>query len=235
MDFLQATNQSGNGVTNPNKFFRLDVNGTFQIINSAYDNNIFQVDDSGNLVVPQKLQGNYIQFGDGTKQYTANAGSGGDTSQAAFDKANSANVLAQSAFNKANAAYDYANTLASGITTFTQGAYDKANTTATVANSTAVVANIVAAGLVATNTNTAIALAGVTAANSNISFLTGFSQGAYDKANSASGGNLAQAAFDKANVVAAGLVATNTNTAIALAGVEAANSNISFLTGFSYY
>ena len=265
VDFLQATNQSGNGVTNPSKFFRLDVNGTFQIINSAYDNNIFQVDDSGNLIVPQKLQGNYIQFGDGSKQYTANAGSGGGgvSSQDAFNKANSANVLAQAAYNWANAAYDYANTIISGggsdtfardkansANVLAQYAADKANAAFNyantisggsaedsyariVANSTAIVANIVAAGLVSTNTNTAIALAGVAAANSNISFLTGFSQGAYDKANSASGGNLAQAAFDKANVVASGLVATNTNTAIALAGVEAANSNISFLTGFS--
>jgi hypothetical protein len=265
VDFLQATNQSGNGVTNPSKFFRLDVNGTFQIINSAYDNNIFQVDDSGNLIVPQKLQGNYIQFGDGSKQYTANAGSGGGgvSSQDAYNKANSANVLAQAAYNWANAAYDYANTIISGggsdtfardkansANVLAQYAADKANAAFNyantisggsaedsyariVANSTAIVANIVAAGLVSTNTNTAIALAGVAAANSNISFLTGFSQGAYDKANSASGGNLAQAAFDKANVVAAGLVATNTNTAIALAGVAAANSNISFLTAFS--
>jgi hypothetical protein len=264
VDFLQATNLSAN-VTNPSKYFRLDNSGTFQIINSAYDNNIFQVDDSGNLVVPQKLQGNYIQFGDGSKQYTANAGSGGGgvSSQDAFDKANSANVLAQSAFNKANAAYDYANTIISGggsdtfardkansANVLAQYAADKANAAFNyantisggsaedsyariVANSTAIVANIVAAGLVSTNTNTAIALAGVAAANSNISFLTGFSQGAYDKANSASGGNLAQAAFDKANVVAAGLVSTNANVSIALAGVEAANSNISFLTGFS--
>ena len=44
-----------------------------------------------------------------------------------------------------------------------------------VANSTAIVANIVAAGLVSTNTNTAIALAGVTAANANITLLFGLS------------------------------------------------------------
>ena len=114
---------------------------------------------------------------------------------------------------------------------FTAAAYDKANTTATVANSTAVVANIISAGLVSTNTNTAIALAGVAAANSNISFLTGFSQGAYDKANTTA--TVANSTAVVANIVAAGLVATNTNTAIALAGVAAANSNISFLTGFS--
>ena len=90
--------------------------------------------------------------------------------QAAFNKANSANSLAQAAFN-------YANTIVS------DSQID--NVARIVANSTAIVANIVAAGLVATNTNTAIALAGVQASNSNISFLTGFSQGAFDKANSA--------------------------------------------------
>jgi hypothetical protein len=89
-------------------------------------------------------------------------------SQAAFNKANSANSLAQAAFN-------YANTIVS------DSQID--NVARIVANSTAIVANIVAAGLVSTNTNTAIALAGVTAANANILFLTGFSQGAYDKAN----------------------------------------------------
>jgi hypothetical protein len=88
--------------------------------------------------------------------------------QAAFNKANSANSLAQAAFN-------YANTIVS------DSQID--NVARIVANSTAIVANIVAAGLVSTNTNTAIALAGVTAANANILFLTGFSQGAYNKAN----------------------------------------------------
>jgi hypothetical protein len=127
------------------------------------------------------------------------------------------NVAQNANISIAQAGVVAANANISFLTGFSQGAYDKANTTATVANSTAVVANIVAAGLIATNTNTAIALAGVAAANANISFLTGFSQGAYDKAN----------------VAQAGLIATNTNTAIALAGVAAANSNISFLTGFS--
>jgi len=54
--------------------------------------------------------GGYIQFSDGSKQYTANAGSGSfgtdsfarTQANAAFDKANSANVLAQAAFDKAN-------------------------------------------------------------------------------------------------------------------------------------
>ena len=154
----------------------------------------------------------------------ANTISGGNAVDSlARDKANSANVLAQYAADKANAAFAYANTIGGGNSV---DSYARI-----VANSTAVVANIVAAGLVSTNTNTAIALAGVTAANANISFLTGFSQGAYDKANTTA--TVANSTAVVANIVAAGLVATNTNTAIALAGVAAANSNISFLIGFS--
>jgi hypothetical protein len=154
----------------------------------------------------------------------ANTISGGNAVDSlARDKANSANVLAQYAADKANAAFAYANTIGGGNSV---DSYARI-----VANSTAIVANIVAAGLVSTNTNTAIALAGVTAANANISFLTGFSQGAYDKANTTA--TVANSTAIVANVVAAGLVATNTNTAIALAGVAAANSNISFLIGFS--
>ena len=136
--------------------------------------------------------------------------------QAAFNKANSANSLAQAAFN-------YANTIVS------DSQID--NVARIVANSTAIVANIVAAGLVSTNTNTAIALAGVTAANANILFLTGFSQGAYDKANTTA--IVANSTAIVANIVAAGLVATNTNTAIALAGTAVANANITLLFGLS--
>jgi hypothetical protein len=95
------------------------------------------------------------------------------------------NIAQNANISIAQAGVVAANANISFLTGFSQGAYDKANTTATVANSTAVVANIVAAGLVATNTNTAIALAGVAAANSNISFLTGFSQAAFNKANTA--------------------------------------------------
>ena len=71
----------------------------------------------------------------------------------AWSQANAASILAQAAFN-------YANTIVS------DSQID--NVARIVANSTAIVANIVAAGLVSTNTNTAIALAGVTAANANI-------------------------------------------------------------------
>ena len=46
-DFLLATNQGGG--TNPNKSFRLDSLGTFQIINSAYTATIFSLTDGGVL------------------------------------------------------------------------------------------------------------------------------------------------------------------------------------------
>lgn len=76
-DFISANNNSG-GVTNKNKWFRIDSNGKFQIINSAYTANIFDLNDSGYLTVPGGIAtSQYIQFADGSKQYTANAGSGG--------------------------------------------------------------------------------------------------------------------------------------------------------------
>ena len=50
-DFLKATNSS-TGATNPNKSFRLDSAGNFQIINSAYTANLFELSDSGNLNLP---------------------------------------------------------------------------------------------------------------------------------------------------------------------------------------
>ena len=76
-DFLTANNISA-GTTNRNKWFRVDSNGKFQIINSAYTTNIFDLNDSGYLTVPGGIAtSQYIQFADGSKQYTANAGSGG--------------------------------------------------------------------------------------------------------------------------------------------------------------
>ena len=72
-DFIAANNRS-TGTTNPNKFFRIDSNGTFQIINSAYTNNLFNLNDSGYLTVPGGIAtSQYIQFSDGSRQYSANA------------------------------------------------------------------------------------------------------------------------------------------------------------------
>jgi hypothetical protein len=76
-DFISANNNSA-GTTNRNKYFRVDSNGKLQIINSAYTVNIFDLNDSGYLTIPGALAtSQYIQFSDGSKQYTANAGSGG--------------------------------------------------------------------------------------------------------------------------------------------------------------
>jgi hypothetical protein len=39
------------GVSNPNKFVRLNVDGNLQIVNSAYSNTIFDLSDTGHLIV----------------------------------------------------------------------------------------------------------------------------------------------------------------------------------------
>ena len=77
-DFISANNNSA-GTTNKNKYFRLNSNGEYQIINSAYTSNLFNLDDLGNVTIPGYLRtaAGYIEFSDGSKQYTANAGSGG--------------------------------------------------------------------------------------------------------------------------------------------------------------
>jgi len=72
-DFITANNISG-GSANRNKWFRIDSNGKFQIINSLYTAAIFDLNDSGYLTVPGGIAtSQYIQFSDGSKQYTANA------------------------------------------------------------------------------------------------------------------------------------------------------------------
>lgn len=134
VDFLQANNLSA-GANNTNKWFRLDSNGQFQIINSAYTTNIFNLNDSGVLTVPsfQNITllpggGGAITFADGTTQYSANASSGGGTTDAvartqanaAFTQANSAASFANGAFTQANSSYNVANSaLANTGTTIT--------------------------------------------------------------------------------------------------------------------
>lgn len=72
-DFLAANNISG-GSTNRNKWFRIDSNGKFQIINSLYTAAIFDLNDSGYLTIPGGIAtSQYIQFSDGSRQYSANA------------------------------------------------------------------------------------------------------------------------------------------------------------------
>jgi len=51
VDFLKVTNTSG-GATNPNKTFRLNNTGNLEIINSAYDDNLFSLTNAGGLSVP---------------------------------------------------------------------------------------------------------------------------------------------------------------------------------------
>jgi hypothetical protein len=66
--FLTLTSTQG-GVTNPNKFIRLNSTGNLQIVNSAYTQTIFDLGDSGDL----KLLGN-VNVGNVVTTGTANIG-----------------------------------------------------------------------------------------------------------------------------------------------------------------
>jgi hypothetical protein len=73
--------------------------------------------------------GGYIEFADGTKQYTANAGSAGsdqtarDTANAAFNHANGSFGHANGSFNHANGGFNFANT----VNIKTDAAFNHAN------------------------------------------------------------------------------------------------------------
>ena len=58
-DFLSVTNL-GSGVTNPNKYFRMNSTGNFEIINSAYTSNLFTLTDDGNITIPGKITVNAL-------------------------------------------------------------------------------------------------------------------------------------------------------------------------------
>jgi hypothetical protein len=70
IDFLRVSNSTST-VVNPNKTFRLDNTGTFQIIDSAYLNNIWSLTDAGIVQIPSaagkttqlKATGSAINFG----------------------------------------------------------------------------------------------------------------------------------------------------------------------------
>ena len=50
-DFLRITNTTGSAKT-PSKTIRLNESGSIEVINDAYDTNIFTLNDSGSLVLP---------------------------------------------------------------------------------------------------------------------------------------------------------------------------------------
>ena len=66
-DFIRVTNTAA-GATNPNKTFRVNITGGFEIVDSAYNNTIFTLTNSGSVVIPAQLKSsiNYSQTGGGT-------------------------------------------------------------------------------------------------------------------------------------------------------------------------
>jgi hypothetical protein len=74
--FLEANNTTA---TNGAKHFRINSTGGMEVVNSGYTSTILSLTDAGVLSTPALATTGYVQFSDGTRQYTANAGSGGGT------------------------------------------------------------------------------------------------------------------------------------------------------------
>jgi len=76
LDIFKFQNTFAGG-TNPNKYLRLDSAGTIQIINSAYNNNIFNLTDAGDLTVAGKLTMSTGVFYSNGTPYSSGGGGGG--------------------------------------------------------------------------------------------------------------------------------------------------------------
>jgi len=181
--------------------------------------------------------GGYVQFADGSKQYSANAGST-TLAQAAFDFANTANIKVDSAYAFANIAnikvdsvYAFANianikvdaafTKANAANVLAQAAFDKANTDATSITATAgtygnatyvPVITLAANGRISSITNTAIS-----AGSSVDSVARTTANAAFDKANSAC---TAAASAQSTATSAQGAAASAQSTADAALGTD---------------
>jgi len=111
-----------NGTITANSFITTGSFGNIQGANAIYANTFIA------------NTGGYIQFSDGSKQYTANAGSGGsDTSAGSY--ANSGFAVANSSASYANAAFAQANTGsgAASAGSYANSAFGKANSACTAA------------------------------------------------------------------------------------------------------
>jgi hypothetical protein len=188
--------------------------------------------------------GGYVQFADGSKQYSANAGST-TLAQAAFDFANTANIKVDSAYAFANIAnikvdsvYAFANianikvdaafTKANAANVLAQAAFDKANTDATSITATAgtygnatyvPVITLAANGRISSITNTAISGTG----GSVDSVARTTANAAFDKANSAySAASSAQGTADSA--------ASTASAALSAAGSAQGTADLAYNT-----
>jgi len=174
--------------------------------------------------------GGYVQFADGSKQYSANAGST-TLAQAAFDFANTANIKVDSAYafaNIANIKVDAAFTKANAANVLAQAAFDKANTDATSITATAgtygnatyvPVITLAANGRISSITNTAISGTG----GSVDSVARTTANAAFDKANSAySAASSAQGTADSA--------ASTASAALSAAGSAQSTADLAYNT-----
>lgn len=214
------------------KLFYRDPGGTIQTIQRftgpAGLNQEVQFNDSGVLGASANLSFNkttgllsaqtvktnsYIQFSDGTRQYTANAGAGGSVgSGAVIDRKSYTAITGQTTFN-VNYAAPYVLVLINGV------AVDPSEYTAT--SNTDIVLSTQA------QANDIVDLIGFTG-NTNItaidSVARGHANGAFDKANAAN--VLAQAAYNAANSVSGTFV----QSAFDKANTDATNVSVAAAT-----
>jgi hypothetical protein len=126
--------------------------------------------------------GGYIQFADGSKQFTANAGSGSATDTWARGQANASFATANSAASYANAAFSTANSAsgASAASSYANSAFAQANTAQSTASS--------AAGTASSAAGTAsAALSAAGTAQSTADSAAIYANGAFAKANTGGG------------------------------------------------
>lgn len=135
---------------------------------------------TGNVTANTVTTRDYVQFGDGTRQYTANAGSGGgttdqyarNTANAAFETANNAASVNTTQNNSITAAFTTANS--AGV--YANGAFTRANNSLDANNGGTVTGTITATSFITTGSYGNIQGANIIYANTFVANTGGYVQ-----------------------------------------------------------
>ena len=215
-DFLKATSTTS-GVTNGNKYFRLNSTGGLEIINSAYTTTILSLSDAGLLTLTGSLK-----FSDTSTQTTAYLGTA-TTAQIGGVKPDGSTITISGGI--ISAPYTY--TLPASTTSALGGVIIPAVGTSGITNSSGTI------GL-ATATNTQ--LGGVKVDNSTITITSGVISAPYTytlpaSTTSALGGVIIPAVATSGITNSSGTIGLATATNTQLGGVKVDNSTITISGG----